>query len=74
MKIGLTLKALIVAGAIALSLGASTGTASAKTDGETRGTAWTDIGDTATPELPDSGVSWEIEPGAGDPIGISWED
>ena len=50
MKIRLTLKTLLFAAVLALSLFVA------------KGTAWAD-----------SGVSWEQVPGAGDPIGISWE-
>jgi hypothetical protein len=73
MDIKKTLKALVVAAAIAVALSATSGTAAATTDGQPRGTAWTDLGD-LQPELPDCGVSWEIEPVTPDPIGISWED
>jgi hypothetical protein len=73
MNIKKTVKALLVAAAIAVSLSATSGTAAASTDGQPRGTAWTDL-EELQPELPDCGVSWEIEPVTPDPIGISWED
>jgi hypothetical protein len=74
MKITGTLKALIVTAAIAVSLSTTSGTVLGYTDGEVRGTAWTDLGDVAPSELLEAGVSWEIEPVTPDPIGISWED
>jgi hypothetical protein len=73
MNIKRTLKALVVTAALAVALSAMSGTAAATTVGQLRGTAWTDLGD-LQPELPDCGVSWEIEPVTPDPIGISWED
>jgi hypothetical protein len=73
MKIKRTLKALVVTAALAVALSAMSGTAAATTVGQPRGTAWMDLED-LQPELPDCGVSWEIEPVTPDPIGISWED